>query len=178
MIKEHEILQAGTFLKPHGINGELNLELDIDVDLSAVRCLIVEMDGIFVPFRVDGVRQKSIHTVLVQLEDVSNEYEAKQFVGKSAYLLREDCLSCEDEEDGFYVSDLIGYRLADSDGSDIGVIQDYDDSTSNVVLIVASPDGKESVYIPLVPELICRIDSDNKEIEMDLPDGLTDLNNG
>ena len=50
MIRLEEIAPIGIFGKTHGIKGEINLELNIDFDLENTPYIIVDIDGIFVPF--------------------------------------------------------------------------------------------------------------------------------
>ena len=50
MIRLTEIAEAGYFNKAHGIKVEISATLDIDIDLNEVKCLVVPVEGIFVPF--------------------------------------------------------------------------------------------------------------------------------
>lgn len=52
MISDSEIRLIGRFNKPHGINGEISLSVDGDMDIQfdALRCIIVKVDDINVPF--------------------------------------------------------------------------------------------------------------------------------
>lgn len=50
MIHRSEILEIGRLLKPHGIKGEITVELFGDIDMRALKCVVVNIDGIFVPF--------------------------------------------------------------------------------------------------------------------------------
>lgn len=51
MIKEDEIIEIGKFQKTHALQGELNALLDVDLDFAEEdHPLIVEIDGIYVPF--------------------------------------------------------------------------------------------------------------------------------
>ena len=48
MIFDSEIRLIGRFNKPHGINGEISLSIDGDMDIQfdALRCIIVKVDDI------------------------------------------------------------------------------------------------------------------------------------
>lgn len=51
MITRNEIIEIGTFNKSHGVEGEISATFDCDVEAAGMfRCLICDMDGIFVPF--------------------------------------------------------------------------------------------------------------------------------
>ena len=86
MIREEEVFKIGQFAKPHGIKGELSLVTNSDVLEDAEDPYIVcEMDGILVPFFVEDFRYKTDTVVLVKLEDVNSEEDARMFVGKEVF---------------------------------------------------------------------------------------------
>ena len=173
MIKEEEIIKIGHFTKPHGIKGELSLVTDLDVfDRVDDPCVICDMDGIYVPFFVDSYRYKTDTVVLVKLEDVDSEDEARTFMGKEVYFPK-DAVSDEDLEGDASWDAVIGFSVKDVHKGFIGDIVDVDDSTINVLLRV-DHDGKE-VLIPAVDELIVNIDQDAENITVDLPEGLLEL---
>lgn len=178
MIKQSELTSIGTFVKPHGIKGELTAETDLDAgELAALRCVVLDMDGIFVPFFVDTVRDKSATTVLLKLDGIDSETEAKEYAGKEIYALRSEVSYDEtdsDGSDGFYAADLEGFEVTDADGRPLGVIRDYDDSTRNVLLIAEGADGR-TLYLPFAEEFFVDIDPEAKRVTMDLPEGITDL---
>lgn len=176
MIRNDEIIPVGTFVKPHGIKGEITCRIDRDVDLGTLRCLVVDIDGIYVPFFVDSYRPRSTESVLIKLSDIDDEYKAQALCGKEIFALVSDIPEAENDavSDGFYLSDFIGYTLLDDSGRKIGVVDDFDDSTENVLLIVKS--GESKIYIPVVEEFILSIDATDRIITMRLPEGLIDLN--
>ncbi|MDE6117922.1 MAG: ribosome maturation factor RimM [Duncaniella sp.] len=179
MILESEIIEAGKFNKPHGIKGEISVTIDLDVDLECVRCIIIPVDGIYVPFFIENVRPKNGETFLVTLDGVNNEEKAQYFANRAFYILATDLPDENDEdsdEDGFYAADLIGYTLEDVTAGKIGIVTDINDSTQNVLFIITTDNGSE-VFVPVVDEFITNIDPDKKLICTSLPEGIIDLNN-
>jgi 16S rRNA processing protein RimM len=86
MIRLEEIAPIGVFGKTHGIKGEINLELNIDFDLEDTPYIIVDIDGIFVPFFIDEYRYKTDTTALVLFENITSEERIRPFSGKTAYV--------------------------------------------------------------------------------------------
>ena len=82
MIRLEEISPIGIFGKTHGIKGEINLELNIDFDLENTPYIIVDIDGIFVPFFIEDYRYKSDTMALVLFEDINTEEQVRPFFGK------------------------------------------------------------------------------------------------
>ena len=180
MIKFDRLTRIGVLLKPHGIKGEILLELDIDVDLEALRCVVLDIDGIFVPFFINSVRPRSVHSALITIDDINDDVSAKSMCGKDLYVFTEELDSeiVEDLKGGFYLSDLIGYNLEVKNLGVIGKISDFDDSTENYLLIVDSTENEgKKIFIPLAQEFITGIDDIARKLEMDLPEGLIELNN-
>ena len=177
MILRTEITDAGVFNKPHGIKGEISASLDFDIDLTQVKCIIMEVDGIFVPFFINSVRPKTAETFLVTIDGIDSDKKARALTGKSFYVLDTDIPEDDDAdgEDGFYVADLVGYTLVDSEAGTVGEITDYNDATSNLLLIVTTPEGGE-VYVPVADEYIDEIDPETTTVHTTLPTGIIDLN--
>ena len=85
MILEKEVFRAGKINKTHGVNGELNCNINADT-IDMAEYIVLDMDGIFVPFFVSNIRIKSTNSVLLTLEDVEDETEARKLIGKDIYL--------------------------------------------------------------------------------------------
>ena len=98
MIRLEEIAPIGVFGKTHGIKGEINLELNIDFDLENTPYIIVDIDGIFVPFFIEDYRYKSDTMALVLFEDINTEEQVRPFFGKKAYVKKEALGDSENDE--------------------------------------------------------------------------------
>lgn len=177
MISLTDIQPAGKFLKPHGVNGEISILRDNDIiDFSDCRCVVVEMDGIFVPFFINSVRPKGADTDLVTIDGISDERHAATLTNKTVYILRSDIPeeSTDDSGDGFYAEDFIGFDVRISGMGLLGKISGIEDSTANYLFIIETTDGR-NLLIPVADEFVTGIDTDSRSIEMDLPEGLIDI---
>lgn len=180
MINQKELKEVGKFQKTHALKGELNALLDIAPDYMTVgNALVVDIDGILVPFYAESVRPKGSKSFLVKLDGVGTEEEAKTFVNKAIYALKRELAPYFDMEEDEIIDedDLSGFSVIDSEsGMEIGKIVHVDSLTENVLFVVATDSGDE-VFIPAVDDFIDEIDEDNKLIRVSLPEGLIDLNN-
>ncbi len=179
MILKNDISEVGKFQKTHALKGELNALLDIYPDYIAEgNAIVVDTDGIFVPYYASSIRPKGTMSYLIKLDGIDSENEAKPFVNKAIYAIKAQLgpFLNLDEEEMMDEDDLVGYSIVD-DSSDslIGKIDSIDSSTDNLLFIVTTDDG-DTVYIPAVDEFISEICDDSKVIRMNLPDGLINLN--
>lgn len=175
MIKLSEIAEIGRFNKPHGIKGEISVSVGGNIDLDDVKCIIVRIEGIFVPFFINSVRPKTADTSLITIDGIDSEEKAQELTNRDIYILRSDLPEEETDEDGLYASDLIGYEINDITSGNIGVIENINDSTQNILFIVRTPEGKE-LYIPVAEEFILSVDPDNETVRTDIPIEILTLN--
>lgn len=163
---------AGEFNKPHGIKGEISASFDPRVDVGALKCVVAEVNGLFVPFFIDAIRSRGADAVLLTIDGITDENEAKLLSRKPLYLLNGDAaLAADDEDDGFYAEDLVGFGALDEDGAVIGKIAGVDSTTANVLFVIDRPDGSEAL-VPVADEFIDGIDPESATITLRLPDGL------
>lgn len=178
MINRDDLIEIGKFNKPHGIKGELSMTLDDEaVAVDGLRCLIVDREGIPVPFFVTGLRPRSHRTLLVSLAGVTSESGAREFANAPVYGLRSEvepmleAAGDEDDGEGFYANDLIGCTV-EADGRILGEVADIDDSTANLLMVVNRTDGEGTVLIPIAAEFFEDVDAESRHIRMTLPEGL------
>lgn len=175
MIPDEILTPIGHTLKTHGINGEINAVTDAEIDIDSLSCIIMKIDGINVPFFVESWRSRGSEAVLIKFDNISNETEAETYCGKELMALTSELPQSDGhyDEDGFYASDLIGWQISDN-GSTVGTVDDFDDSTENLLLSVTTPQGKR-ILVPFADELIIDIFPEDHKIDMNLPDGLNEL---
>ncbi len=173
MIRAEQLTAIGKVFKPHGIKGELNVMLDYGVEPDELRCLILEIDGIFVPFFIESSRSRGSESWLIKMEGIDNETQAAALVNHEVYGLTDE-LDIDTDDDGVHLHDLVGFKLFDGDTA-IGVIRRIDDSTENILMSVETGDGR-AVLVPFAEDFISGLDPKAKIIEMNLPEGIMDLN--
>ena len=165
MIKQEEVFHIGRLGKPHGIKGELSFMFKDDVfDRVDADYLVVEVDGILVPFFFEEYRFRTEETALVKFEGIDTQEQARELTNCEVFFPRR--LLGEKEEE-LSLTEFVGYSL-------MGEIEALDDSTANLLFEVVSPKGKE-ILVPATPEIIRSIDKKNKTITVSLPEGLLDL---
>ena len=177
MIKASELTAIGAIVKPHGVKGEMVISMRDDrIDIGRTECIVMDMDGIYVPFFIENVRQKGRESFIIAIDGIDSDTKASEFTGKTVYALRDHmaATSDDDADDGFYASDLIGFKALKPDGSTTGTITDIEDSTLNVLAIILTADGR-TVYMPLAEEFITDIDPDSRTITFDAPEGIESL---
>lgn len=173
MIKKDDVIKIGYFTKPHGIKGEISLTFSNDVfDRCDCAYMICEMGGILVPFFIEEYRFKSDTCALIKFEDVNTEEAAREFSGLEVFYPKE-YLNEEELNDEYTWSYFIGFEVIDEVHGDLGKITHVDESTINILLQIDR--NGEELLMPAAEEFIIGIDHDNKILNVQLPEGLADM---
>ena len=169
MIKQEEVYRIGRLGKTHGVKGEVSLQFDDDIfDRVDADYLVLELDGILVPFFIEEYRFRSDTVALIKFEDVDTQQRANELTGCDVYFPR---ARAADDEGEVSLSLLVGFDLVEANGgTTIGRIAAIDDTTAN--LLFELEDGR---LIPANDDLIRDIDTKRKTIKMEIPEGLLEL---
>ena len=168
MIKPEEVYRIGRLGKAHGVKGEVSLQFDDDIfDRADCDYLVLDVDGILVPFFIEEYRFRSNTVALVKFEDVDTQLRAAELTGCDVYFPR----ALADEDDAPALALLVGFDLVEANaGRTVGRIAAIDDTTANTLFELE--DGR---LIPASDALVDNIDLKKRTITMRLPEGLLDL---
>jgi len=170
MIRQEEVFRIGRLGKAHGVKGELSFQFDDDVfDRADADYLVIEVDGILVPFFIEEYRFRSDTTAIVKLEGIDTQERARELTNSDVYFPR--ALTPHDDDEELRWSFFVGFDIIDAgSGKSIGRIAHVDDTTANILFELE--DGR---LIPAAEELITDVDHDTHRITVDLPEGLLEL---
>jgi 16S rRNA processing protein RimM len=163
MITNEQVISIGRITRTHGKRGELQCLMNNEYWDNAEACfLILKLDNILVPFRVQDWRGKGSDCIIFQLEHIHDEQEAQKLVGTEAFMLLTD-MNQEDELLPTWQS-LVGYSVLDTDQGELGTVEEVDETTINTLITLN--DGR---LIPIHEDFIIDINSEDKRLTICLP---------
>lgn len=168
MIRKEDCYKIGRLGKAHGVKGEVSFHLTDDVfDRVESDYLIIEVDGILVPFFMEEYRFRSDSVALVKFCNIDTQQQAAELTNCDVWFPH--ALTPDDEEPT--LASLVGFTLVSkSDRLPVGRIADIDDTTANLLFEL-----ENGQLVPANNELIEHIDIHNKEVIMNIPEGLMAL---
>ena len=169
MIKREDVYKIGRLGKAHGVKGEVSFQFDDDIfDRVESDYLVLDIDGILVPFFIEDYRFRNGYLAFVKFCDVDTQQRASELTGCDVYFPRE---LAEAEDEAPILEMLVGFEIVNaSDGSPVGTIVAINNQTANVLFELEN--GK---LIPASDELIMNIDTKHEQIVVDIPEGLLEL---
>lgn len=169
MIKTEEVYKIGRLGKPHGVKGEISFQFADDIfDRTDCDYLVLELDGIFVPFFIEEYRFRTDDTAIVKFCDIDTQERAAELTGCNVFFPRHIAKS---DDEGLSWAAIIGYIVSDARRSvAVGRIVAVDDSTINTLFEL-----EDGTLIPASEDLIEDVDASARTITMNLPEGILDV---
>lgn len=164
-------LKIGRVVKPHGIRGEVVVELSTDApeERFAVGAVIRGKQG--ATERELTVRAARAHQgrLLVAFEEVPDRTAAEGLRGMTFFAAPR-----EDDDGGFYDHQLVGLRVV-RDGAEIGEVCAVHPGPAHNLLELTLGDGNTAL-VPFVQAIVPTVDMAGGTITITPPEGLLDLN--
>ncbi len=165
-----KLYRVGTIVNTHGIKGELRVipitDFPKDRFKSGAKLFLKDKTE----FVVESSRPHK-NFVLVKLKGYDNINDVEKFVKSELFANGEEASDLEDGE--FLYSQIIGLNVIDKDLGEVGKITEIMELGSNDVWVVKSPKYKE-ILLPYIDDVIKEVDLENKEVKVEIPDGLID----
>jgi 16S rRNA processing protein RimM len=166
-------------IKTQGRRGEVAVEVLSDVPdrlKPGMRLFALAKDGARRELHIeDAWPHKEL--VVLKFSSVDSISDAEVLVGSELQVPLSERAKLE--PGAAYISDLVGCVLLDCGsevrGREIGVISDVRFGAGEAPLLVIGS-GKSEREIPFAQEFLVQVDLEGKRIEMNLPEGLLDVN--
>ncbi|MGL5150002.1 MAG: ribosome maturation factor RimM [Clostridium sp.] len=150
------LFKIGQIINTHGIKGEVKvypLTEDVNKFKKYKSLLIggVERNILGVKFQKDRV--------ILKIEGVDTMNDAETYKGRYIEVLRDKEPTLE--EDTYYVKDLIGCEIFDTEGKELGKIFDVISTKNNDVYWIKQP---KQLLIPVLKDIVLDINMEERKI--------------
>ncbi|ASU78123.1 ribosome maturation factor RimM [Actinopolyspora erythraea] len=171
-------LVVGRVVKPHGVHGELVVE--VRTDSPDRRFVAGAVLGVL--WKSPGTRPESLELtavrrhagrLLVKATEVRGREEAERLRG-ALLTVRSDELEGIEDPDEFHDHELEGLRAFDSSGNELGTLLGVLHAPGGELLRLSLPDGREAL-VPFVADIVVEVSPEDGFVTVDPPEGLLDL---
>lgn len=162
-MEKQQYIEAGRIVNTHGVAGELKIEVWLDSPAFLRR---------FPRIFVGGVEKKLLggrvqkHFLIAKLEGVDDVSAAMALKEKTITVDRGDIRL---PKGSFFLQDILGARVVDEQGNEIGTLTDVLERPAQNIYVVQ---GETEHLIPAVPEFILKTDADAGIITVRLIEGM------
>jgi len=173
MTNTENYFKVGTIVNTHGIRGEVKIMAITDFAADRFKKgseLQIETKQGFVPVKVQASRMHK-NMWLVLYDGVTNINEIEKYKTHDIYVIGGEREELGDDE--YYYNEIIGCRVVDLEGNDIGIISEIMETGANDVWVV-SRDGQSDALIPMIDDVVKNVDVAEKLVTIDALEGLLD----
>ncbi|MFZ0281683.1 MAG: ribosome maturation factor RimM [Bacteroidales bacterium] len=172
MTYKNQIL-LGRITRIHGYDGTVAIRLEkaFTNNIPEMESVFIESDGRPVPFFISEWEYQGGDILKLRLEGYNTIEKVSEFNGCLVFLTSSSGIDTSVQKD----ESISGFKVLLKDESIIGTINDIIQNPGQNLLRIVTPENKE-ILIPFHEDFIIKVDEKMKTITMDLPDGLTGLN--
>jgi 16S rRNA processing protein RimM len=169
-----EYLNVGKIVNTHGIRGEVRVISQTDFPEERYKKgakLTLFRDGKQPLVLVITNHRKHKNFDLLTFEGYPNINDVEVFRNGILKVAEEDLTDLEENE--FYYYEIIGLPVIDENGQKLGVVKEILSPGANDVWVVQRK-GQKDALIPYIESVVKKIDLENEEIHVEIPEGLLD----
>jgi 16S rRNA processing protein RimM len=159
-------ISIGKIRRPHGVKGEMLMQVDTDLPEKIRPDLEVFVGTKKQPYKIKGVRNTA-SALLISFQSITNPETAGLLRNQLVFIKVPEIRELPDGR--YYQHEVIGMSVVDEQGSDIGVIMEILVTGANDVYVVKQDSGDE-ILLPAIKTVIRDIDIEKKRMIVCLPE--------
>lgn len=173
-MKIEDCFYFGKIGKPKGFKGEVNIIIDKNSPISPATLneIFILVGKKLVNYPISSFKTSPKGNAIVKFEGITSDTDVNRIKNLSIYLPKK--LLPDLEKNEYYLHDLVGCTLIDETFGKVGIINEVNNQTSQTILFVETQN--DEIVIPFVHEFILAVNTSKKEVNMDLPEGIINLN--
>lgn len=167
-----DMLQVGVITSTHGVRGEVKVFPTTD-DVNRFKRLkevILDTGKEQIPMEIEGVKFFK-QFVILKFKGYDNINDIEKYRQMSLYVTRKNAVRLRKDE--YFIADLMGLRIQNEDGEDIGVLREVMETGANDVYVIDMTDGRE-LLLPAIKQCVLNVDVEAGFVQVHILDGLLD----
>ena len=168
-----DLLQVGIITSTHGVRGEVKVYPTTDDPrrFRRLKEVVLDTGKEKMNLEIEGVKFFK-QFVILKFKGLYNINDIEKYRQKSLYVTRKNAVRLQRDE--YFIADLIGLKVQDEDGKELGTVKDVIETGANDVYEVEMADGK-SLLLPAIKQCILNVDVENGTMQVHVLEGLLDL---
>ena len=168
-----DLLQVGIITSTHGVRGEGKVYPTTDDPrrFRRLKEVVLDTGREKLNLEIEGVKFFK-QFVILKFKGLDNINDIEKYRQKSLYVTRKNAVRLQRDE--YFIADLIGLKVQDEDGAELGTVKDVIETGANDVYEVEMADGR-SLLLPAIKQCILNVDVENGMMQVHVLEGLLDL---
>lgn len=167
-----DMLQVGVITSTHGVRGEVKVfpTTDDAKRFKRLKEVILDTEKEQITLEIEGVKFFK-QFVILKFKGIDNINDVEKYRQKNLYVTRKNAVRLSRDE--YFIADLIGLKVQNEDGEDIGVLKDVMETGANDVYVIEMNDGRE-LLLPAIKQCVLNVDVEAGFMQIHILEGLLD----
>ena len=171
------LILLGRFGAPHGVRGEVRLQSFTQDPLAiAGYGALTDRSGTRI-FNITNIRPQGKDMLVARVTGVNDRASAEALTGLELFISR-DSLPPPEDEDEFYLADLVGLRVETREGVPIGAVVAVRNFGAGDIVEVAPVGGGETLMFPFTKAVVPVVEIGAGRIIVEPPEEIDGENAG
>lgn len=157
---EPVFLVVGRLQRPHGVYGEIRMDVRTDFPERLHKGATLYLGAEHWPVKLAGLRSAD-KALLIRLEGIEDRDQAALLRGKEVAIQADSLPRLPEGE--YYHHQLIGLRVVNETGEELGVLDQILETGANDVYLIKSEEGAE-LLLPAIADVILSVDLENRRM--------------
>jgi 16S rRNA processing protein RimM len=172
-MKQDELFQLGKIVRTFGSKGEVVFQIDAEIlsKIKKLESVFLRINENLVPFFIELLQPRAKGQALVKFLDVDSTEDASLLAGCEIYI--PIGLLPNQKGTQLYSIEIEGYTVIDANRGETGTVRKVLEMPQQSLLAIDF-NGKE-ILVPIVDEIVKKIDRKTRTIYINAPEGLIEL---
>jgi 16S rRNA processing protein RimM len=161
-------LTVGYLRRPHGLRGEIVMDLHTDFPERLKRGRKLLVSEAYTPLTIESVRNHQ-QSVLIKFQGIDTPEQAGEYRNQWVYVKASEVPPLP--EGKIYQHELFGFQVVDENGNSLGEVVEILETGANNVYVVKDESGRE-ILLPAIPSVILELNTERRIMRVHLLEGL------
>ena len=172
-MKQDELFQLGKIVRTFGSKGEVVFQIDAEIltRIKKLESVFLKINENLVPFFIELLQPRPKNQAVVKFLDVDSTEDASLLAGCDIFVPAG--ILPKPKGTQLYSIEIEGYTVIDANRGETGIVRTVLEMPQQSLLSIDF-NGKE-ILVPIVDEIVKKIDRKTKTIHIEAPEGLIEL---
>ena len=165
-----DMLQVGVIASTHGVRGEVKVfpTTDDAKRFKRLKEVILDTGKEWITLEIEGVKFFK-QFVILKFKGIDNIDDVQKYRQKSIYVTRQNAVRLGRDE--YFIADLMGLRVVDEEGQELGVLKEVMETGANDVYVIEMTDGRE-LLLPAIKQCVLQVSVEEGFVKVHILEGL------
>ena len=172
-MKQDELFRLGKIVRTFGSQGEVVFQIESEIfdQIKKLESVFLNLNENLIPFFIERLERRSKNQALVKFMDINDSGESTKLAGCDFYI--PVSILPKQKKAQINSIEIEGFKVIDLHHGETGIVKTILELPQQFLLAIEYND--KEILVPIVDEIVKKIDFKKKTIHIEAPEGLIEL---